>query len=170
MGDLRGYEWITKQEGASIATVAASKSLERDAHVWTEGCPLPYPEVGNHTPWDWVHLVVFGQSVACDLQTFSTCIALCGFGLTRKLGDKLTQMRSELDQLGPFLMPLLLVGGRVTDITVYISISDHIFLSYHRIKTPFCISNRLEQKQTLIVFLAFWLSGFSVSFPLHFRC
>jgi hypothetical protein len=36
MRELREYEWITTQEGASIATIAASKSLERDAHVWTE--------------------------------------------------------------------------------------------------------------------------------------
>ena len=138
MGDLRGYEWITKQEGASIATVAASKSLERDAHVWTEGCPLPYPEVGNHTPWDWVRLVVLGQSVAWDLRLadFLNLHCIVWIWTYSEAWDKLTQMRSELDQLGPFLMPLLLVGGRVTDIVVYISISDHIFLSYHRIKTP----------------------------------
>jgi hypothetical protein len=138
MGDLRGYEWITKQEGASIATVAASKSLERDAHVWTEGCPLPYPEVGNHTPWDWVRLVVLGQSVACDLRLadFLNLHCIVWIWTYSEAWDKLTQMRSELDQLGPFLMPLLLVGGRVTDVAVYISISDHIFLSCHRIKTP----------------------------------
>jgi hypothetical protein len=73
MRELREYEWITKQEGASSATIAASKSLERDAHVWTEvfrPLPLLYPEVGNHTPWAWVHLVVLGQSVACDSADF----------------------------------------------------------------------------------------------------
>jgi hypothetical protein len=36
MREWREYEWISKQENASIATIAASKSLERDAHVWTE--------------------------------------------------------------------------------------------------------------------------------------
>jgi hypothetical protein len=87
----------------------------------------------------------------------------CGFGLTRKLGDKLTQMRSELDQLGPFLMPPLLVIGRVTDITCVFLFPITFSSSILVLKPLFCISNRLEQKQTPILELAFWLFRFTSS-------
>lgn len=81
----------------------------------------------------------------------------CGFGLTRQLGDKLTQMRSELDQLGPHAMPPLLVSGRVTDITCIFLFPTTLSCPTLVLKPYFCISNRLERKPALIRvgFLAF---------------
>jgi hypothetical protein len=82
MRELREYEWITKQDGTSTATTAASKSLERDTHVWTEVSPT-YTEKGKIIlggwDWDfaWVVLAPREQSVACDLQAFWTCIENC---------------------------------------------------------------------------------------------
>jgi hypothetical protein len=120
MRELREYEWISKQEDASIATMAASKSLERDAHVWTE-VSLFYirsVEVGNHT-------------ATCRLSQLALWIGT----YSEAWGDKLTQMCSELDQLGPFLVPPFLIERPSDRRHVHISISDDIFLSCPRIET-----------------------------------
>jgi hypothetical protein len=84
-------------------------------------------------------------------------------GLTRRLGEKLTQMRSELDQLGPHLVPPLLVSGRVTDITCFCRFPITFSRPTLVLKPPFCISNRLEQATP--DYDQSCLSGFCVSRP-----
>jgi hypothetical protein len=68
----------------------------------------------------------------------------CGFGLAQKLGNKLTQMRSELDQLGPRLVPPLPVSGRVTGITCIFLFPITFSCPTLVLEPSFCISCKDE--------------------------